>query len=70
MSILVLFVVSLNGTAPQALAITDPMPRTMCQSLGMPMAAKWIGEHPKMKLVRFACVDPKQIGAVLGKHQA
>jgi hypothetical protein len=69
-SILVLFVVGLNGSGPQVLAITDPMPKTMCMSIGQPMAAKWLGEHPKLKLTRFACVDPKHIAAVLGKNSA
>ncbi len=69
-AILVLFVTALNGTAPQVLAITAPMPAAMCQSIGMPMAAAWIGEHPKLRLSRLACVDPKQIATVLGKHAA
>lgn len=69
-AILVLFVATLNGAAPQVLAITDPMPMTLCQSIGMPMAAAWIGEHPKLRLIRFACVDPKMVGAILGKHSA
>lgn len=69
-SILVLFVTALNGTAPQALAITEPMPLSMCQALAMPMAAKWMGEHPKMKLKRFSCVDRHLVGAVLGRRQA
>lgn len=69
-SILVLFVTALNGSGPQTLAITEPMPLTMCKSISMPMAAKWMGEHPRLKLTRFACVDPKMVKAILGQHQA
>lgn len=69
-SVLVLFVIAANGTPPQALAITDQMPKTTCMSIAMPMAAQWMGQHPKLKLVRFACVDPKQVSAILGKHEA
>ncbi|RWO34754.1 MAG: hypothetical protein EOS10_00170 [Mesorhizobium sp.] len=69
-AVLVLFVSLLDGTQREPIVLTGAMPHLMCMSLSQPMAAKWQGEHPKHKIIKIACADPKQLAAYLGRHAA
>jgi hypothetical protein len=69
-AVLVLFVTLLDGTQPQPVVLTEPMPQHMCLALSQPMAAKWMGDHPKHKLVGMACADPRKLQVFLGRRSA
>lgn len=51
---------------------TDVMPWVQCMSgpTGQVMVEKYVREHPKHKVIRYACIDPKRFQAYRGRTQA
>jgi hypothetical protein len=54
----------------RAHVLTAPMPYAACVSASMPAAAKWVGEHPKWRVTRIVCADPRKLSSFLGRTQA
>lgn len=67
-SILVLWV-CLSPTNCHA-QIGQEMLWTECMTTGIVKAADFINKHPSYKLKKFACVEPRRLGAVMGERQA
>jgi hypothetical protein len=54
----------------QVHVLSEPVPRVQCMTWSQPAAAQWAGQHPKHRIARILCADPKQLDNVLGRTQA
>jgi hypothetical protein len=52
--------------------ITDEIPWSECMSgpTAQVEVQKWLHEHPKRRLKKLACVEPRRVQAYLGRTQA
>lgn len=76
-TLLVLIACTYGSTEPllkipdcRPVVLTEMMPMYTCIALSQPMAAKWSGEHPTMKIRKIACMEPRRLQALLGRTTA
>lgn len=62
-------VACLSGEDCQVHVLSDPIPQMQCMAWSQPAAAKWAGEHPKHRIDRVMCADPKRLDSFLGRSQ-
>lgn len=43
---------------------------TECMTGAQPMLAKWQGDHPKRRVVRYACVEQSRLAMYLNNGEA
>jgi hypothetical protein len=60
---------STGGDCYQAPAFQD-LREVECRSGAQPMLAKWQGEHPKRRVVRYACVAEERLKMFLNGGEA
>ncbi|MGH6865456.1 MAG: hypothetical protein ACREDO_04620 [Methyloceanibacter sp.] len=67
---LLLYTCALTGGDCYFTVINDQVPKLGCDRAGMIEAARFIGDHPNRRFVRYVCDDPRKVPFYLGREQA